>query len=143
MESESHTIGKVSLPLELWNNMQDARGIEIIVPEKERIHHILNDYGKFSKPELIQCVQNIRRRLGDEDCNKVIQMIVNNDLHAAVERLLKYYDKSYAFGRIKRNCQDYVKLSFENLSPDKIARILLQYEDKIHENAKAGLTNHL
>lgn len=45
VEGESQTVGKVFLPAPLWNLMNKAQCIEILVPRSERINRLVNEYG--------------------------------------------------------------------------------------------------
>ncbi len=128
VESESMTIGKVYIPNELWENMQVARGFEIVLPVQERISYILRNYGGFDAQSLIACVKTLGRRLGDEACREFCDLIEEGRLEPVVEGLFRYYDKAYEHGRKKRNCQEYVKLHFSRLEPERIAGFLLSGE---------------
>lgn len=128
VENESHTIGKVFLPPVLWDHMKNAPGVELVLPPEERVRFTLQNYGNFTGEQLKGCVQNLKRRLGDEEMRSICMLIDEGCLEEAVHRLFKYYDKSYEYGRARRNCHNYVKMSFDKLETDKIARELLKLE---------------
>ncbi len=130
VENESVTIGKVYLPKELWENMVLARGYEIELPISERVRFILRNYGGYETQNLVDCIQALSRRLGDEACRELCELTRENQLETVVERLFKYYDKAYQNGRNKKNCQEFVKISFETLDPKKIAGFLLSETGK-------------
>ncbi len=132
IESESITIGRVSIPDELWINMLEANGIEIVLPIEKRIDFIVKSYGKFDKELLIASIQKISKRLGGQDTKALCEKTENNELHEVVERLLKYYDKAYESGRKKRNCQNYVKFNLENIDAVENSRLLLQHLQNIN-----------
>src|SRR5690606_6199425 len=100
-------------------------GVEIILPIEERVKHILNLYGNFEPQLLTNSVNQLSKRLGMEVVNKINFQILNGDLNGAVKQLLKYYDMAYEKGRLKRNCQIFVKIDFKALDADKIAEFLL------------------
>ncbi|MES2618425.1 MAG: tRNA 2-selenouridine(34) synthase MnmH [Bacteroidota bacterium] len=127
VESESITIGKVGIPIELWQNMQTANGIEIAIPLEQRIQHIVASYGKFESTLLKQSIMKLERRLGGKDTRDLCDMVDENRLSEAVERLLKYYDKAYNSSKFQKNCQNYVKFSFEKIDPVVNSRLLLQH----------------
>lgn len=124
VESESYTIGKVELPNNLWEKMKNANGFEVHIPREERINNILNDYGKAELSLLADAVSNLKRRLGDEDTRYLKEQILQGHLRPVVDRLLKYYDQSYRHSREQRKCQKYVKIEFDDPSPEKIAGFL-------------------
>ncbi len=127
VEAESISIGKISIPLELWTNMQKANGIEIVLPLQERINFIVNTYGQFDLVALTEGIRKLSKRLGIETTEALCQMTLNHQLHPVVERLLQYYDKGYENGRIKKNCQNYVKFELESTHADNNCQLLLQH----------------
>lgn len=130
VENESFTIGKVHLPIELWLQMKKSQGVEITVPQAERVQWIKQTYGLYQTSDLIACIQQLKKRLGDELCRKISNLVAEAQLELAIEALLKYYDRAYEMGRVKRNCHDYVKIPFEHLDPDRIAEFLYQHQNK-------------
>jgi tRNA 2-selenouridine synthase len=130
VENESFTIGQVHLPIELWTHMKEASGIEISVPLEERVKFIESDYGRYTSEELVFCIQKLNKRLGDEACRKICELVQEGDLEEAIYGLFKYYDKAYEMGRIKRNCHHYVKIPFEYLDPIRIAEFLYAHQNK-------------
>lgn len=130
VENESVTIGKVYLPKELWENMKSAAGVEIEVPAEKRLQFTLEHYGHYDKNDLIACVNNLNKRLGDEETRRLSSLIAEGQLEPAVRSLFRYYDKSYEFGRSKRNCHQYVKIHFSDLDPTEIAAFLHERQDE-------------
>ena len=129
VENESFTIGKVHLPIELWTQMKLAAGVELFVPLAERVKFIEADYGRYPAGELIECIQKLNKRLGDEVCRNVCHMVGEGDLKSAIFTLFKYYDKAYDMGRLKRNCHHYVKIEFEHLEIERMAEYLYRNQN--------------
>jgi len=127
VESESISIGKIAIPLELWTNMQKANGIEIVIPLQQRIQFIVDTYGQFDLAALAEGIRKLSKRLGLETTEALCQMTLNHQLHPVVERLLQYYDKGYESGRLKKNCQNYVKFELESTNADTNCQLLLQH----------------
>lgn len=125
IENESLKIGRVCLPGELWENMGNAGGYEIILPVDERVKFILKEYGNFDTGSLVACIRNLARRLGDEDMRHLCQLTEAHDLEPVVRRLIAYYDKSYEHHIDGRNCQNFVKIPFKGVQPLEIAGFLL------------------
>ena len=130
VENESVTIGKVYLPKELWENMKSAGGVEIEVPAEKRLQFTLEQYGHYEKNDLIACVVNLNKRLGDAETRRLSGLISEGQLEPVVRSLFRYYDKSYEFGRSKRNCHQYVKIHFSDLNPEEIAEFLHARQDE-------------
>lgn len=126
VESESVNIGKAYLPKELWENMKQSDGIEILLPVEVRTAHTLKLYGGFDRALLSECIMQLSKRIAKSELTLLCALTEIGDLEPVVERLLKYYDKAYEHGREKRNCQNFVKLNFERLEPKKIAKFLLE-----------------
>jgi tRNA 2-selenouridine synthase len=124
IENESIHIGKVNLPIELWEKMKHSEVIEIIIPKEKRIQNILKDYGNYSSEDLINCLNQIEKRLGIKVIKELSAKIMKRELHSVVEILLNYYDEAYEKGRLKRVCQKFVKIEFNEFNSEQIARIL-------------------
>ena len=127
VESESISIGKIAIPLELWTNMQKANGIESVIPTQQRIQCIVDTYVQFELAALAEGIRKLSKRLGLETTETLCQLTLNHQLHPVVERLLQYYDKGYEGGRLKKNCQNYVKFELESTHADTNCQLLLQH----------------
>lgn len=134
VENESVMIGRVCLPGELWANMSNAGGYELVLPMDERVRFILEGYGNFDAESLITCIRNLSRRLGDEDMRRLCQYVAGDDLEPVVRRLIAYYDKSYEFHRSRQDCQVFVKMPFEKVQPLEIAGFLLSCHSRKYTN---------
>ena len=73
------------------------------------------EYGKFSEEELIESIEKIRKRLGNQHAKRLWEAIKLGDLKKACEISLVYYDKSYDHGVAKRNPSTIHKKSFDEL----------------------------
>ena len=101
LESESLTIGKVYLPETLWETMNRSTLVEINIPRDKRIERIVTDYGHYDRELLIEKTKKIQKRFGGNNVKKVVGLIDEGKLAEAVDLLLHYYDKSYAFSQEK------------------------------------------
>lgn len=124
IENESIHIGKVNLPIELWEKMKHSEVLEIFIPIEKRIKNILKDYGNYTSEELIECLLHIEKRLGKKNIDQLSKLIQERKLNKVVETLLTYYDEAYEKGRLKRVCQKFVKIEFNEFNSEQIARIL-------------------
>ena len=132
IESESITIGRVYLPEELWSKMNQAKIISITVPRTQRIDNILAQYGNFSKDELIEKVEQLSQKLGGLAVKEITNNIESGSIHNAVDRLLTYYDKSYAFSAKVHKLSNPMEVEFKNISAHENAEILLEKSKMIH-----------
>lgn len=134
VESESATIGRVYLPEELWQQMNNARVVSIEVPREVRIKNIMEDYGHFSKEQLVARIDNLHDNLGLNRVNEIRQLVFDGDIAGAVDELLHYYDKRYAFSadKYKQGQKTDVKLAFGD-HRTKARMILEAIAEKIND----------
>lgn len=102
IEDESQLIGHCHLPKALYQNMLNAPLFYIQLSTPERLINLLAQYGKAPKPELLQAVNRIAKRLGSQLTKDIQQLLENDRYEQAFERLLAYYDKTYQYQIAKR-----------------------------------------
>jgi len=98
IEDESQRIGLVNVPHLLWNTMHVSSLYFLDMPFEERLNHITEDYGKYSKELLVNAVIRIQKRLGGQGAKDAINCLLENDIKGAFRILLAYYDKYYHKG---------------------------------------------
>ncbi|HUX96083.1 MAG TPA: tRNA 2-selenouridine(34) synthase MnmH [Bacteroidales bacterium] len=121
LEDESRNIGTVFMPDTLYENMQKAPAIILMMDVKTRMPRLLREYTQFPKEVLVASVKKISKRLGGDLTREAIKAIESDNFSKAIEITLTYYDKAYLFGLNKK-------------SPDKIIYIKTETDD-IEENA--------
>jgi tRNA 2-selenouridine synthase len=126
IEGESVNIGKVYLPETLWEKMNKAVVINLVMPRKLRVGRILKEYGKFPKHVLSEAVLKIQKRFGNDRTKLALKLIEEDKLSEAVEILLDYYDKNYSY-------------SLENFREGKIMNLDTRTENA-SENAEILLS---
>ncbi len=97
VEGESLSIGKVYLPVSLWNRMNHSPVYQIEMPRNLRIQRIIREYGRFSSDLLNESVKKLMRRFGGDRTKNVMQLVSENQLEEAVNLLLDYYDENYTY----------------------------------------------
>ncbi|NOZ45990.1 MAG: tRNA 2-selenouridine(34) synthase MnmH [Chlorobi bacterium] len=102
LEDESHRIGSVTLPMELFKQMRIAPVIFLDIPKKERAKNLVLDYVTEEKNLLIESINKITKRLGGLNTKKAIEFIEQNNFYEAALIILNYYDKSYLNGLKRR-----------------------------------------
>ena len=125
IESESLTIGRVYLPEELWQQMNEAMVIALDVPRTHRITHIVEQYGKFSSSELSAKISQLQQNMGGADVKTTIELVEQGDLNAAVDILLQYYDKSYAHSASKHKVNKPIMVNLPSGDPKQSAQVLI------------------
>lgn len=105
IEKESSRIGKLTIPYQLWHHMQLAPVISINLPKKNRIMNLIEDYGTFSPEQLRNCLEQITKQLtvflGREQTKQIAQLLQEKNYAHALELLLPYYDRLYAYNMQK------------------------------------------
>lgn len=103
LEDESRNIGKNMIPATLWTQMREAPVCFLDVSDERRTKFLLEEYGQFSKEDLIASIQKITKRLGLENTKTGIETVMEGDAKTVCEMLLTYYDKGYLHGLSKRD----------------------------------------
>jgi tRNA 2-selenouridine synthase len=95
VEDESRMIGTVCVPDAIYDAMQQAHYEEVVVSREQRIENLVREYGAFTADELIASFDRIRKKLGGERYAAAVAALRSNDLRAAVDLALAYYDRTY------------------------------------------------
>ena len=101
IEGESKSVGRVFLPDPLWERMNTAQCIEILVPRSERVNRLVIDYGTLPEEMIENAIQNLIKRLGEERTNEILNCYHEKKLYGVAEKLLEYYDQTYQHSRDK------------------------------------------
>ena len=123
IEDESHRIGRVNIPMNLFQKMRDSLVIFIDVPLAERVKHLVKEYASCEKSELAISIEHISKRLGSENTTKALQCLESNNFECITEITLKYYDKYYLRGLNKRE-------NHKNIATLKIDKLDFQQNAK-------------
>ncbi|MCB0195434.1 MAG: tRNA 2-selenouridine(34) synthase MnmH [Anaerolineae bacterium] len=131
VEDESRQIGKLSIPLALWQQMQAAKTLFIEVPVELRNCYLVEEYGHFPMSALLNAVERLEKRLGYQNAHLVVEALQANDLTTCCDILLRhYYDKSYVRSLSKRNSPIH-HIELDSLDPDRNADKLLAFADTL------------
>lgn len=98
VEDESHRIGLVNLPLNLWQYMRTCPVYFIDIPFEERLKHIVAEYGVLDREKMKAAIQRIYKRLGPLETKTALQFLEEENIADCFRILLKYYDKWYSRG---------------------------------------------
>jgi tRNA 2-selenouridine synthase len=127
LEDESRKIGINVLPTPLYDQMRNAKVAFIDLSIEARINHLVSEYGKFTKEELITATERITKRLGGQNVKTAVNAINEGDLKTACEISLNYYDKSYGYGLSQRDPKNIIQFSFEKLNAPEIAAKIKEF----------------
>jgi tRNA 2-selenouridine synthase len=130
IEDESLAIGKVFIPRIFYDGMSASTIVILNVPFATRLNTIVKAYSKGSREELINGVNRIGKRLGNENAAKAVKLIQLGDIEAAAEIILKYYDRIYARSMSMHNRKNIVELQITGEGPAEIAELITSNSKK-------------
>jgi len=126
VEDESQRIGKVNIPLAIFENMRQSPLYFLDIPFEERLKNIILSYGNHSEDELVSCVSRISNRLGGQETKLAINFLFQDNVQESFRILLRYYDKWYNKGLQKRktvpeniyriSCETITEKNYEKLA---------------------------
>ena len=127
IENESKSIGRVYVPDGLWEQMCGAELIEVEVEKEKRVSHLVNQYGQFTRKDLVGSLEKIGKRLGGLNVKNAKAAFDEGDLKTATHIILDYYDKAYSHSTDKKdfNKIHHLKLDWNDLG--KTAEQLINF----------------
>ncbi len=131
VEDEGNRIGRVTVPVEFYDQYRNAPAIFMDVPRSKRVVLLAGVYGDLSPEEIEGSIENIRKRLGGQNVNEAIRLFRAGDILACTDLLLEYYDRAYrmSLGKMPRTMTHEVEVP----DPAEIgtAERLIQLADQI------------
>ena len=102
IEAESKRIGTCRIPEALFQQMEEARVIEICRPRSERLAALVQLYGAMDRADLIAATERIRKRLGGLRTQQAVALLQQGQILEASDIVLEYYDKTYTYDLQRR-----------------------------------------
>jgi tRNA 2-selenouridine synthase len=102
IEAESRQIGRCRIPDAVFQQMQQARIVEIQRPRSERLALLVQIYGQANRADLIEATERIRKRLGGLRTQQAVDLLQQGQLAAAFDLMLDYYDQTYRYDLSRR-----------------------------------------
>lgn len=124
VEDESLNIGKVLLPANLYEQMSHASQVLVAMDRDIRIHRLCDEYGQLGIDPLIEAIEKIQKRLGDENYRKALNALDNGNLKETASIALGYYDKCYDYSLSKKNRDTLGEIQFDDGDTVKAAEII-------------------
>jgi tRNA 2-selenouridine synthase len=122
LENESRSIGRVYLPAGFWAQMKAAPLLNIEIPLADRVQNLIADYTVADKAALEAAFLRIDKKLGGQHLKVALEALAADDLAAAAEIALRYYDKTYQHCLDVSTSPDIWHLPFEHADPVAIAQ---------------------
>ena len=98
LEDESQRIGNLQIPMPLWYTIRKCPVYFLNIPFEERLDYLTEEYGKFTKEQLVNAIIRIQKRLGGLETKNAINHLLENNHKECFRILLTYYDKWYEKG---------------------------------------------
>ncbi|NJL82854.1 MAG: tRNA 2-selenouridine(34) synthase MnmH [Chloroflexaceae bacterium] len=125
VESESNKIGKLYLPPALWEQMQQARFLEVQLPTSARVQWLLQTYPHLiAHPDLLQQkLLRLKSRYGSPICDRWLDLIDRQKWSELVKDLLQtHYDPAYRRSISRTFTEASQVISLSDLTPSSIER---------------------
>lgn len=124
IENESRLIGQCFMPQDFWNQMQEAKIIEVQVDKITRVKRLIKEYAHFDIQLLLDKTMILRKKLGGQNVNEAIAFLENGEFDKWIDKLLVYYDKTYQYSS-ENNKNRTVSLEFDwNNKENDIQKLL-------------------
>ena len=114
LEDECHQIGRVKIPMPLYEQMRNSVLYFVDIPKTIRAKHLVDGYADCDKEELAYSISKIEKRLGGLNMKNSIEYIESKKYYEAAILMLDYYDKSYSKGMNKRDISKRITLSLDS-----------------------------
>ena len=134
VECESLKIGTVNLHDALWERMKSAVVVEIIVEKFDRIKRLEQEYGSLPKDQLGEGINKLNGQISKDKINNSIKLLNENNVSAAIEIVLDYYDRTYDFTKRRFRNNSIFTVYTESSDAQKNAGHILTELKKAHKN---------
>ena len=130
VENESRSIGRMYIPDGFWRQMLVAPMLSVVIPPTDRMQNLLDDYVGTDKNDLKSAFEKIGSKLGGQHLKAALEALARDDYAAAADIALRYYDKTYQHGLDTNRASRFGQLEFEHGDPERIARQLIESDDR-------------
>jgi tRNA 2-selenouridine synthase len=125
LEDESLTIGRLTIPKPLFEQMRRAPLVVLDIPRAVRTRKLAAEYGKEDPQQLAEAIQRISKRLGGLATKEALAAIESGDMEKMVDIALSYYDKTYGFGLENKASSRVVRVPSDTCDPAVNADLVL------------------
>ena len=126
LEDESAMIGSKAIPKLFFEKMRRSNTVFLDIPFDVRLQYLTDEYGKFDPEGLKDAIKRITKKLGGVGTKIALEAIDSGDIKTAFEICLKYYDKTYDYGKNKREPETVVSCTFDTLNIKEIANEIVK-----------------
>lgn len=134
LEDESHSIGRVKIPITLFRQIREQNVFFIDIPKTQRAEYLVGDYASYGNDLLSSAINHITKRLGGQNVKLAHEFLSENNYFEVALIALKYYDKAYNRGIENRNPEKVHRLKLSKLDTDKNAQTLIKFVQQYESN---------
>lgn len=124
VEDESHNIGGVKIPMNLYEKMRAVDVYFLNVPKEKRALILVDDYAGIDDELLKEGILKITKRLGGLVTNEALDALTNKDYFKVAMLTLNYYDKAYIRGVLSRDEKKIIYLDMPGSDPYNNAKFI-------------------
>ncbi len=121
IEDESQNIGKIKMPIQFFKQIRDAKLYFIDISKEERAKHLVTEYAKCDKNQLVKSIQNISKRLGGLNTQNSLKFLEDENYYEVAILSLHYYDKYYLKGMNARVSENVIRIPLPSTNHHKNA----------------------
>lgn len=122
VEDESRSVGSVGINAPLYDQMLNSPVFFINIPLEIRVKRLVDEYGYFSKEDLLELSERITKKLGGNNVIEVREALEESRFDRVAEITLRYYDKAYEKGLEKK--KRVIKFDFDSFDYQIIDRLV-------------------
>lgn len=141
LEDESLTIGRLTVPKALFEQMRRAPLVVLEIPRAVRTRKLAAEYGRENPAELAAAIQRISKRLGGLATKEALAAIEAGDMEKMVDLALDYYDKTYSYGLDTKISRRIVRVPSDTCDPvvnAELVRAAVRRENLLRTNVTAS-----
>lgn len=124
LEDESHNIGGVNIPMNLFNQMRNSKLYFLDIPKEERAKHLVVEYSGADMEMLAESVRKISKRLDGQKVKEAFQYLSEKNFYEVADIALTYYDKTYLKGMKYREKENVVIIPANSTDPEENAKLI-------------------
>lgn len=130
LEDESHNIGGVNIPMNLFTQMRDSRLYFLDIPKEERAKHLVTEYANADTAMLAEAIRKISKRLDGQKTKEAFECLNDRNFYEVALIALSYYDRSYLKGIKFRDPQKVCIIPMHTTDPVENAKTIVHYDKR-------------
>jgi len=134
LEDESHNIGRVNIPMELFSQIREGKVYFVDIPKEKRAEHLVYEYSVFGNSLIASAIDGIAKRLGGQNVKRAHEYLNENNYFEVVLLALQYYDKAYNRGVQSRNQENVFSFPLAEMNHKNNAKSILKFAEKHEQN---------